>query len=90
MTNVAMNQFGQTLTDRADGKRAAAAILREHALPIQLDFEGVVAVGSSFGEEVVLRIAEQQGGRVHIAGAKGVIKNSLLRITEGTSVKLCF
>ncbi len=90
MTNVAMKEFGKTLTDRADGKMTVAAILKKYSLPIRLDFTGVIALGSSFGDEVVLKIAEKQGGYLHIAGANGIIKNSLLRIVEDTSIELFF
>ena len=85
-----MKEFGSTLTDRADGKKAVEAILQKHALPMQLDFSGVVALGSSFGDEVVLKIAGMQDNVMHIANANHVIKNSLLRIVEDAAVTLTF
>ncbi|MDP6630310.1 MAG: hypothetical protein QGH42_07965 [Kiritimatiellia bacterium] len=90
MTNVKMSQFGSTLTDREDGKRAALSILERTPPPVQLDFAGVVALGSSFGEEVVRSIAKNQNDTVAIVNASNVVRNSLYRIAEGTSIHLSF
>jgi len=90
MNTVKMNKFGQTLTDRADGKKAADEILRKFTLPVQLDFEGVVAMGSSFGDEVVLSIAAKQGDTIDVLNANRVIRNSLMRIIENTAVAISF
>jgi hypothetical protein len=90
MTTVEMKEYGATLTDREDGKKAATTILERMALPLQLDFSGVMALGSSFGEELVLRIAEAQDNSITVVNANNVIKNSLYRIAEGTNVHISF
>jgi len=90
MTTVEMKEYGATLTDREDGKRAAATILARMSPPLRLDFSGVMALGSSFGEELVLRVAEAQDNSVTVVNANNVIRNSLYRIAEGTSVHISF
>ena len=90
MNTVSMRQFGTTLTDRADGKKAFGEILRATTFPVSLDFSGVVSLGSSFGDEVVVPVAERQGNRLTVVHANNVIKNSIRRSTEDTLIVLSF
>lgn len=90
MNTIPMRQFGQTLTDRADAKRAAAKIINENMFPVALDFAGVMAMGSSFGDEVVPSVAMRQGNTVEIRHANPIIRNCLLRVIENTPVTLTF
>jgi hypothetical protein len=90
MNTVSMRQFGQTLTDRADGKRAADMLVKDSLFPVALDFAGVMAMGSSFGDEVVLAIAARQNNEVEIRHANPIIRNCLMRVVENTPVKLKF
>ena len=90
MMNVKMRKFGSTLTDRADGKKSAEEIVRIHSSPIGLDFEGVMALGSSFGEEIILKLAPLQNNKITIMSVNNVVKNSLLRMVEDTEIDLIF
>lgn len=88
MSTVPMNQFGSTLTDRADGKKAFQEISAKYSLPVTLDFQGVVSLGSSFGEEVILKIAPLQDLKITIANTNSVMKNSVRRIVEETEIEV--
>ena len=90
MSTVAMDQFGSTLTDRADGKKAFREISEKHRFPVTLDFQGVVSLGSSFGEEVILKIGPLQNYEVTIINTNSVMKNSVRRIIEDTDIKVIF
>ena len=90
MNTVSMRQFGTTLTDRADGKKAFEEILRTTTFPVTLDFRGVVSLGSSFGDEVILPVAERQKSALIVAHANNVIKNAIRRTIEDTPIVLSF
>ena len=85
-----MNQFGSTLTDRADGKKAFREISEGGPFPVTLDFSGVVSLGSSFGEEIILKIAPLQGEKITILNTNHVMKISIRRIIEDTSIQVSF
>jgi len=90
MTTILMRQFGTTLTDRADGKKAFEEILRRGMFPLSLDFSGVVSLGSSFGDEVILKVAERQRNQLSVMNANRVIQNAVRRSAEDTSVTVSF
>jgi len=90
MNTIPMRQYGSTLTGRADGKKAFQDILRRAAFPVSLDFSGVVSLGSSFGDEVILAVAERQGNSVTILNANRVIQNAIRRSVEDIPVTVSF
>jgi len=90
MNTIPMRQYGSTLTDRADGKKAFQDILRRAVFPVSLDFSGVVSLGSSFGDEVILAVAERQGNSVTILNANRVIQNAIRRSVEDSPVTVSF
>ena len=90
MSEVRMAQFGSTLTDRADGKKAFQQISTRHDFPVALDFSDVVSLGSSFGDEVILKVADMQGRKITILNTNSVIKNSIRRIIEDSQVSVSF
>ncbi len=90
MNTIPMRQFGSTLTDRADGKKAFQEILRRTALPVSLDFSGVVSLGSSFGDEVILAVAERQSNTITVLHANKVIQNAIRRSVEDSPVTVFF
>ena len=90
MNTVLMIEFGETLTDRADGKKAFAEIMRKNELPMELDFTGVISLGSSFGDEVILNLAKEQSNQVTIKNTNKVIKNSVRRIVEERNIDVLF
>ena len=87
---VQMRQFGTTLTDRADGKKAFEQIRRTSRFPVALDFSEVVSLGSSFGDEVILKVAEMQGNAITVSHANHVIQNAIRRSVEDSPVTVSF
>lgn len=90
MKTVKMAQFGSTLTDRADGKKTSISIINKYSQPVSLDFTDVVSLGSSFGDEVILLLAEKQNRKVIVINANNIIKNSIKRIVEDRSIEISF
>ena len=90
MTIVPMAQFGITLTDRADGKKFYQEILRKYSRPVALDFSGVISLGSSFGDEVIPKLAAEQENNMTIMHTNTVIKHSIMRVVEDTSINIAF
>jgi hypothetical protein len=90
MKTVQMKTFGATLTDRGDGKKAYRQIQRAESGPVALDFSGVMSLGSSFGDEVILKVARQQDNRLTIRSANHVIQNAVRRTVEETDVIISF
>ena len=90
MNTVKMIQFGSTLTDRADGKKTSISIMDKYSQPVSLDFADVVSLGSSFGDEVILSLAEKQNREIIVLNANNIIKNSIRRIIEDRSIEISF
>ena len=80
-TVLEMKQFGITLTDRADGKKAWKQI-SESSVPEMLDFQGVMALGSSFGDEVLPNVAKYHQGIIRIVNANKAIQSCISKIEE--------
>jgi len=85
-----MIQFGSTLIGRADGKKGFKEILKKYEFPVAFDFSEVVSLGSSFGDEVILKVASKQDNKITVLNTNGVIKNSIRRIVEETSIDITF
>jgi len=90
MNTVKMIQFGSTLTDRADGKKTSISIMDKYSQPVSLDFADVVSLGSSFGDEVILPLAEKQNQKIIVLNTNNIIKNSIRRIVEDRSIEISF
>lgn len=86
MTTVPMNKFGRTLTDRPDGQKAFSSICNEYEPPYQLDFKGVISMGSSFGDEVVIKLAKLQNNNIEILNVNDGVRACIKRVVEGTNV----
>ncbi len=90
MSEIELKKFGMTLTDRADGQKAFASIVKNHQQPYVLNFNGVMSMGSSFGDEVVVRLARIQGNQIAIFNANDGIKNCISRVIEETGIAVNF
>ncbi len=90
MNTIDMAKYGSTLTDRADGKRAVRDIEAGVMSPVALDFRNVISLGSSFGDEVIPKLAEKQDNQLTIINTNSVIKNSIRRIVEETEIEISF
>ena len=90
MKTLAMQKFGKTLTDRPYGKSVAESILREESFPLLLDFSGVVALGSSFGDEILAAIGPKQDRHVMVKHANGAVRSCLQKVAGDTGVTIEF
>lgn len=80
MTVVRLNKYGAVLTGREYGKDVAAQILRESKAPFAIDFSGVAVVGSSFGDELVLALANASNKKVSCYNMVKVVKKCIDQI----------
>lgn len=88
MSIIPMNKFGNTLTDREDGKKAFSVITSTYSPPYVLDFNGVISLGSSFGDEIILKLALLQGDNIRIININDGIRASIKRIIEETDINV--
>ena len=79
---VLMKKYGRTLTGREDGKKAFLEISSNYAPPIILDFDDVMALGSSFGDEVIPKLAIRQGSILSVRNANKSIQSCMKKILE--------
>jgi len=86
---VKMSKFGTTLTDRADGKKAWAEISSK-PIPNMLDFEGVISLGSSFGDEVLPKVAEQNQDSIQVINANQAVRSCISKIVEDFGFAVCY
>ena len=91
MKNIELKKYGTVLTGRPFGVQAFAELkgmLDKDA--IQLDFSGVLSLGSSFGEEVIVPIAKNQNNEIKIKGANSPVKDCVLLIASDFNIKVDF
>lgn len=87
-SSVEMKRFGRTLTDRADGKKAFQDILSQKKNPTMLDFRGVMALGSSFGDEVVTPLARLNQNHIRVMNTNAAIRECLSKIVEDSNITI--
>ncbi len=90
MNEVNMSEWGQTLTGRKDGKKTFDEIISKYSPPFILNFYGVIALGSSFGDEVVVKLAALQKNKIVVKNANRVIKICLNAVIEEANIALEF
>lgn len=89
MSEINMNEFGMTLTGRPYGKDCAEKLSRRDLKPpFELNFKGVISLGSSFGEEIIVPLANQSPEKLIIKSANGSIKDCLLKIQKDFDLKM--
>ncbi len=88
MSIVNLSRFGLNLSGRALGISAFPIIMKEFQIPYELDFMDVNSIGSSFADEVVVRLAELNGGEIVIHNSKGVINKCLKDVAKEFNIKL--
>ena len=91
MKTLKMKTFGLVLTGRELGRTVTTDILSKLDYPVTLDFKGVIAMGSSFADEVVVYIAKKQKLKVEVAHANTVIRECLADLADEwkLDIKLC-
>lgn len=88
MSIVKLRRFGINLSGRPLGISSLPIILSEYEAPFELDFAEVNSIGSSFADEVLVKLAELNGGQIVIHNSKKVINKCLHDVAEENSIKL--
>lgn len=91
MKSLELKKYGTILTGRPFGVQAFAELknnLNQEA--VQLDFSGVISLGSSFGEEVIVPIAKNQNNEIKIKGAISPVKACVTLIAFDFNIKVDF
>ncbi|MBI4370910.1 MAG: DUF4325 domain-containing protein [Elusimicrobia bacterium] len=58
------------------------------APPVCLDFEGTIALGSSFGDEVVPVIAKKQGGKISVFNPNAAVWTCLTQLARDHQIEI--
>lgn len=85
-----MKKFGKTLTDRPDGKKAYQELETAGIFPDTLDFQGVMSLGSSFGDEVLPKLASKHNNKLKVVNANPAIKACIARIVEDSKIEIIY
>ena len=83
-----MKKFGQILTDRPDGIKAYSELMKSGNIPTILDFDGVFSLGSSFGDEILPKLAKKNNNTISIKNANIAVKSCIKKIIEDTGIKV--
>jgi anti-anti-sigma regulatory factor len=90
MKIISMVKYGRTLTDREYGKSVSQTLIRENGFPMTLDFQGVMALGSSCGDEIVNAIGILQNREIRVLNVNQAVRACLEKVAEDTKVKVVF
>ena len=90
MTIIKLKDYGAILTGREFGKTVFKALIDKYKLPFEFDFEGVISMGSSFGDEVLQPTAKLQGDTVQIVNASKTVKACIDDIKTETNINFIF
>ena len=88
MNRLDMSKYGTILTGRAFGKQVMEELVPKLEYPVALDFTEVIALGSSFGDEVVPVIAQKQNGQLTVIGTNKAVWDCLSQIAEEHGIQL--
>ena len=91
MKNVELKKYGTVLTGRPFGVQTFAEINQTtHGSAVRLDFSGVLSLGSSFGEEVIVPLAKNQGNKITVVSTIPPVKDCLVLIAADFDLKIEF
>ena len=88
MNTLKLRQFGKFLTGREYAQRAAQKILKQEKFPLVLDFQDVISLGSSFGDEVVYAVARKQNMHVRVKNVATAVDHCLKLVAEDFGFKI--
>ncbi|MCK4789216.1 MAG: DUF4325 domain-containing protein [Desulfobacteraceae bacterium] len=88
MNTLNMSKYGTILTGRDFGKQVIEELSSTLEYPVELDFRGVISLGSSFGDEVVPIIAQQQDNQLTVIGPNKAIWACLVQIAEEYKIQI--
>lgn len=89
MSLINLYEFGLNLSGRPVGKSSYSVIRNNNEGPYELDFTRVMSVGSSFSDEVVGKLANDNGGSIVVINANRVIRKCLdnLKVEKGIDIE---
>lgn len=90
MKSIILKDYGIVLTGRSFGHQVYKALEKNITYPVCLDFQMVESMGSSFGEEIVIPVAQNQENKIYIKNANRVILSCLNDITEEKNFEIKF
>lgn len=88
MNRLNMSRYGTILTGRDFGKQVIKELGSTLEYPVELDFRGVISLGSSFGDEVVPVVAQQQGNQLTVIGPNKAVWACLFQIAEECKIQI--
>ena len=87
MNTIKLNTYGSILTGREFGKHVLMSLISKMKYPLAFDFQGVISMGSSFGDEVIPYVAHKQNEEIIIYNANKSIWDVLNEIAEEFNIK---
>ena len=88
MNIIKLSKYGRVLTGRQFGKQVREELLAKISCPVALDFEGVAALGSSFGGEIIPVIAFKQNRKIQVYNVSSVVWECLEDIAKDNDIEL--
>ncbi len=91
MKNIELKKFGTVLTGRPFGVQTFTEINQTtHDSTVRLDFSGVLSLGSSFGEEVIVPLAKKQGNKITVVSTIPPVKDCIVLIATDFDLEIKF
>lgn len=90
MSTINMKLFGLNLSGRPLGIQVFKIISKDHDPIYELDFEGVISIGSSFADEVVAKLAKKNGGEIKILNSSRIIDKCLKEVSRDMNFELVY
>ena len=92
LIKIKMKDYGLILTGREYGINVAKKITISDSefYEFELDFNKVVSMGSSFGDEILKKLQSNNECTIKIKGANKVIKQALFQIASDLKIELNF
>lgn len=90
MMIIKISEFGTILTGREFGENVYRELSNKISSVVELDFDGVISLGSSFGDEVVPPIAKKQGGIIKIKNTNNAVKRALENVASDAKITIKF
>ena len=85
-----MKDYGIVLTGREFGLDVTKRLLKGVKYPVVLDFEGVASMGSSFGDEIIPKIASNQGNEIEVLNTTKPIADCINTVAKDAGIKIIY
>ncbi len=87
---IKLNQYGSVLTGREFGAEVWSQISKDLINRLELDFDGVESMGSSFGDEVIPQLAKKQEGPVIVLNVNEDLKSIIEDVASDAEIEVEF